>query len=54
MLTAHLKHRGFNGASLVALRVMTEGIESGLLTVLLAFYWSIEDARAEWRRRHGR
>ena len=51
VLTEHLKRRGFNGASLIALRVLSEGTQSALSTVLLAFYWALEDAAAEWKHR---
>ncbi len=51
LLTEHLKRRGFSGASLIALRILSEGVESGLSTVLLAFHWAVRDARDEWELR---
>ena len=51
VLTEHLKHRGFNGAALIALRVLSEGVYPALTSVLLAYWMAIEDARVEWRRR---
>jgi hypothetical protein len=51
LLTDHLKRRGFSSASLIALRLLSEGIDGALSTVLLAFYLAIDDARQEWRRR---
>lgn len=47
LLTYHLERRGFNGASFIALRVMSEGVESALSTVLLSFHWALEDVREE-------
>lgn len=51
LLTAELRSRGFASASLIALRILTEGVESGLYVVMLAYYTAVDDARQEWRRR---
>jgi len=36
---------------LIALRIISDCIESGLLVVLLAFYQAIEDTREQWNGR---
>lgn len=50
LLTDHLKRRGFSSAALIASRLLSEGIDGALSTVLLAFYLAVEDARLEWQR----
>lgn len=54
LLTQHLRRRGFSAGSILALRVVTEGIDSAISTLLLAFHWSVQDARAEWSLRKKR
>jgi len=51
LLTENLRRRGFASASLIALRILTEGVESGLAVVMLAYYTAVDDARVEWKRR---
>jgi hypothetical protein len=51
LLTSHLKARGFSSASLIALRVLSEGVDGALSTVMVAFYLAVDDARVEWARR---
>jgi hypothetical protein len=51
LLTSHLRRRGFASASLIALRVLSEGVDGALSTVMLAFYLAVDDARVEWNRR---
>lgn len=52
LLAEHFKRRGFGGANLIALRVVSEGVESALAVVLVAFYVALDDARQEWAHRH--
>jgi len=52
VLADHLRVRGIACADLVALRVMTEGVESGLMVVQQAFLSAVEAAREYWRGRH--
>jgi hypothetical protein len=51
VLAENFKRRGFSCGGLLALRVLSEGIESALTTVLLAYYMAIEDTRQEWKDR---
>lgn len=52
LLTENLKARGFSMASLVALRCLTEGTESGLHLVKLAFFNALHDTAEAWAMRH--
>jgi hypothetical protein len=53
LLTQHLKRRGFECASLIALRILSEGIDGAVSTVLIAFYLAVDDARQQWKANGG-
>lgn len=52
LLASCLKNRGISCGSLVALRVLSEGIESGMALVQMAYLSALDDAREAWRVRH--
>lgn len=49
ILTRHFASRGFSCASLLALRVLSEGVYPALSTVLLSFWLAVRDADEEMR-----
>ena len=49
ILTRHFANRGFSFPSLLALRVLSEGVQPALSTVLLAFWLAVRDADEEMR-----
>jgi len=51
LLASNLKRRGFQCGHLLALRAVSQGVEQALSTILLAFWFALDETEGEWSRR---